>query len=196
MQLGRTATVSGNVGSYLYSTAGKGKIGVLLEFSGAANEDLVKALGMHIAAAHQKSMKQVRLEGIEIEWLPVDELFAKADVLTLHCPLTDQTKNLVNAARLSKMKPTAFLINTGRGALIDEAALAAALRDGRIAGAAMDVLSSEPPAAGNPLLSAPHCIITPHIAWASIEARRRLMAIAAENIRAFQLGQPVNVVNG
>ena len=154
------------------------------------------ALGMHIAAAHQKSMKQVRLEGIEIEWLPVDELFAKADVLTLHCPLTDQTKNLVNAARLSKMKPTAFLINTGRGALIDEAALAAALRDGRIAGAAMDVLSSEPPAAGNPLLSAPHCIITPHIAWASIEARRRLMAIAAENIRAFQLGQPVNVVNG
>ena len=152
------------------------------------------ALGMHIAAAYQNSMKEVRLEGIEIEWLPTDELFARSDVLTLHCPLTEETKNLVGAIRLAMMKPNAFLINTGRGGLIDENALANALRDGRIAGAAVDVLSTEPPALDNPLLGAPRCLITPHVAWASLEARRRLLSIAAENIRAYQLGQPVNVV--
>ncbi|MEX2214242.1 MAG: D-2-hydroxyacid dehydrogenase [Phycisphaeraceae bacterium] len=153
------------------------------------------ALGMHIAAAYQNSMKEVRLEGLEIEWLAVDELFAKSDVLTLHCPLTDETNHLVNAIRLAMMKSGAFLINTGRGGLIDESALANALRDGRIAGAGLDVLSTEPPAFDNPLLSAPRCLITPHVAWASLEARRRLLSIAAENIRAYQLGQPVNVVN-
>lgn len=154
------------------------------------------ALGMHIAAAHQRSMREVRLEGIEIEWLPADELFAKCDVITLHCPLTEATKNTVNAIRLAMMKPAAFLINTGRGGLIDEQALANALRDGRIAGAAVDVLSTEPPAADNPLLHAPRCIITPHVAWASLESRRRLMRIAADNLRAWQMGKPVNVVNG
>ncbi len=153
------------------------------------------ALGMRIAAAHQRSMRETRLEGIEIEWLPTDELFARADVLSLHCPLTETTKHTVSAIRLAMMKPAAFLINTGRGGLIDESALAHALRDGRIAGAALDVLSTEPPDANNPLLSAPRCIITPHVAWASVEARRRLMRIAADNIRAYQLGKPVNVVN-
>jgi glycerate dehydrogenase len=93
------------------------------------------------------------------------------------------------------MKPTAFLINTGRGPLIDEAALAAALRDGRIAGAGLDVLSAEPPARDNPLLTAPNCIITPHLAWATTAARRRLMKIAVENVAAFLRGQPENVVN-
>ncbi len=154
------------------------------------------ALGMRIAAAHQRSMRETRLEGIEIEWLPTDELFARADVVSLHCPLTDETLHTVNAIRLAMMKPNALLINTGRGKLIDEQALANALRDGRIAGAAVDVLSTEPPATDNPLLTAPRCIITPHIAWASVEARRRLMQIAADNIRAFQLGKPVNVVCG
>ena len=154
------------------------------------------ALGMHIAAAHQRSMREKRIEGIEIQWLPTDELFAKSDVVTLHCPLTDATKQMVNAKRLATMKSGAFLINTGRGGLIDEAALAQALREGKLAGAAVDVLSTEPPSADNPLLTAPRCIITPHVAWASVEARRRLMQIAAGNIRAFQLGKPVNVVNG
>ena len=154
------------------------------------------ALGMRIAAAHQRSMRETWLEGIEIEWLPTDELFARADVVSLHCPLTDATKHMVGAIRLAMMKPNALLINTGRGGLIDEQALANALRDQRIAGAAVDVLSTEPPAADNPLLTAPRCIITPHIAWASVEARRRLMQIAADNIRAFQMGRPVNVVNG
>jgi len=157
---------------------------------------IAAALGMHIAAAHQRSMREVRLEGIEIEWLPTDELFAKSDVLTLHCPLTDATKHIVAGKRLAMMKHSSFLINTGRGGLIDEPALAHALRDGRIAGAAVDVLSTEPPAADNPLLTAPRCLITPHIAWASLESRRRLMQTAAENVRAFQMGRAVNVVNG
>lgn len=153
------------------------------------------ALGMNIAAAHQRSMDRVSIPGVEVRWLTVDELFAQADVISLHCPLTDQTRHMVNAERLGRMKKTALLINTGRGPLIDEAALAEALQKGRIAGAGLDVLSAEPPPASNPLLGAPHCVITPHIAWASVEARRRLMQRAADNLRAFIAGQPTNVVN-
>lgn len=153
------------------------------------------ALGMNIAAAHQRSMANVTLPGVDIRWLPVDELFAVADVVTLHCPLTDATRHMVNAARLATMKPNAIIINTGRGPLIDEDALADALGRGRIGGAGLDVLSSEPPPAKNPLLTAPRCVITPHIAWASVEARRRLMSKAADNLRAFIAGKPVNVVN-
>lgn len=152
------------------------------------------AMGMKIAAAHQRSMKKIKLHGIDIDWLPVDELFTVADVVTLHCPLTDQTQHMVNATRLGSMKRSAMLINTGRGPLIDEAALANALREGTIAGAGVDVLSTEPPAADNPLLTAPNIIITPHNAWASREARQRLMDIACENLRAFIAGEPVNVV--
>ena len=153
------------------------------------------ALGMQIAAAHQSSMHEKKIHGIEIEWLASDDLFAKADVISLHCPLTDQTKDMVNAARLQAMKPTAFLINTGRGPLIDELALAQALKQGAIAGAGLDVLSQEPPAADNPLLGAPHCVITPHVAWASLDARRRLLQIAVDNVRAYLQGKPVNVVS-
>ncbi|HEX7010261.1 MAG TPA: D-2-hydroxyacid dehydrogenase [Phycisphaeraceae bacterium] len=153
------------------------------------------AMGMKIAAAHQSSMRQVDLPGIAIDWMPVDDLFAHADVITLHCPLTDQTRGLVNAQRLGRMKPTAYLINTGRGPLVDESALAEALAQGRLAGAGLDVLSTEPPPPDNPLLGAPRCVITPHIAWASYEARQRLMRIAADNIRAFLDGRAVNVVN-
>jgi glycerate dehydrogenase len=166
---------------------GMGSIGKRVAQIGAA-------FGMQILAAHQSSMNRVLLPGFDVEWLPVDDLFARADVVTLHCPLTEQTQGLANAKRIGRMKPTAYLINTGRGALVVEAALAAALSGGAIAGAALDVLSVEPPAENHPLLKAPRCIVTPHIAWATVEARRRLMQIAANNIKAFQMGNPLNVV--
>lgn len=153
------------------------------------------ALGMNIAAAHQRSMNQVAIPGVDVRWLATDDLFHEADVLTLHCPLTDQTKQLVNAARLATMKPTAILINTGRGSLVDEAALADALAEGRIASAGLDVLGTEPPSPNNPLLTAPRCLITPHVAWATTEARTRLMRMAADNLRSFLDGKPRNVVN-
>ncbi len=154
---------------------------------------IAQALNMNVAAAHQSSMSRVTLAGIR--WLPVDELFAQSDVVSLHCPLTEQTRMLVNAARLWSMKKTAYLINTGRGPLVDEPALARALREGALAGAGLDVLSLEPPRSDNPLLTAPRCVITPHIAWATREARVRLMRITADNLRSFLAGQPVNVVN-
>jgi glycerate dehydrogenase len=128
------------------------------------------------------------------ENIGLDDLFSRADVVSLHCPLTPQTRELVNAARLSRMKPTAFLINTGRGALVDEAALAEALNAGRIAGAGLDVLSQEPPTAENPLLTACNCIITPHIAWATRAARQRLMDITVGNVESFLAGRPQNLV--
>jgi len=126
----------------------------------------------------------------------LDEVFRLGDVVSLHCPLTDETAHLVDAGRLRLMKPTAFLINTSRGPLVDERALADALEAGAIAGAGLDVLGTEPPAADNPLASAPNCWITPHIAWATREARQRLMAVATENVAAFLAGRPQNVVNG
>ncbi|MEX0777455.1 MAG: D-2-hydroxyacid dehydrogenase [Phycisphaeraceae bacterium] len=163
---------------------------------------IAAALGMRIVAAQQRSMADVSLPGIDIQWLPHDELFAQADAVTLHCPLTEQTQGIVNAQRLASMKRTAYLINTGRGQLIDEAALADALHAGRIAGAGLDVLSVEPPAKradtarlASPLIGAPRCIITPHIAWATLQARRRLMSLAVDNVRAFLAGQPTHVVN-
>ena len=128
---------------------------------------------------------------------PVDleTLLRESDVVTLHCPLKDQNRNLINAARLALMKPTAFLLNTSRGQLIEEAALAATLNESRLAGAGLDVLSIEPPTPDNPLLTARNCFITPHLAWATRAARERLLRIAAENIRAFLAGEPQNVVN-
>jgi glycerate dehydrogenase len=128
-------------------------------------------------------------------FVELETLFRESDVVSLHCPLTPQTANLVNAPRLALMKPTAFVINTSRGPLVDEPALADALNSGRIAGAAVDVLSKEPPPADNPLLAAKNCIITPHLAWAARAARSRLMKIAVENVRAFLQGKPQNVVN-
>jgi glycerate dehydrogenase len=124
----------------------------------------------------------------------LDDLFARSDVVTLHCPLTPQTQQLVNAAQLARMKPGAFLINTGRGLLVDEAALADALNAGRIAGAGLDVLTQEPPTANNPLLTARNCIVTPHIAWATLAARQRLMDITVANVQAFLAGRPQNLV--
>jgi len=116
--------------------------------------------------------------------------------VSLHCPLTPETERLINARTLRLMKPGARLINTSRGGLIDEAALAQALNEGRLAGAGVDVLSTEPPALDNPLLCARNIVITPHCAWATRAARQRLLDITVANVKAFQAGRPVNVVNG
>ena len=131
----------------------------------------------------------------EVEFVTLDELLRQSDIVSLHCPLTPETKTLINAVRLALMKPTAFLLNTSRGPLIDEASLADALNSGRLAGAALDVLSAEPPTAANPLLTAKNSLITPHIGWASEAARKRLMKIAIGNLRSFIGGAPQNRVN-
>jgi glycerate dehydrogenase len=128
------------------------------------------------------------------ERVDLDTLFRESDVVSLHCPLTPENRGMVDARRLGLMKPTALLINTARGPLVNEADLAAALHAGTIAGAGLDVLSVEPPPATNPLLAAPNCVITPHVAWATRNARRRLVATAAENLAAFVAGRPQNVV--
>ncbi len=124
----------------------------------------------------------------------LNELFSTCDIVSLHCPLTEETREMVNSFRLSLMKQGSILINTSRGGLIDEKALEQALLDGKLLGAGLDVLSSEPPSPGNPLLKLRNCFITPHIAWATNEARARLMAIAVDNIRAWMNGKPVNNV--
>ena len=152
---------------------------------------IAHAMGMNIVA-HSRSRKDV---GVPVTWLEIDDLFAQADVISLNCPLTEQTANVANAARIASMKPGAMLINTSRGGLVDAAALAAALRAGDIAGAALDALDPEPPTADHPLLGAPNCIITPHLAWASVESRLRLMQTATDNVRAFLGNQSSNVVN-
>jgi len=128
-------------------------------------------------------------------WYEVDELLRQADVVSLHCPLLAQTQGIINARTLALMKPSAFLINASRGPLVIEQDLADALNNGRLAGAAVDVLSSEPPSPDNPLLRAKNCIVTPHIAWATKEARTRLLNTAVANVRAFLDGHPVNVVS-
>jgi glycerate dehydrogenase len=128
-------------------------------------------------------------------WCDTDELLSQSDVISLHCPLLPSTRGLINASSINKMKRSAFLINVARGPLIVEQDLADALNSGRIAGAAVDVLSTEPPAPDNPLLNAKNCIVTPHIAWATKEARTRLLNTAIANVRAFLDGNPVNVVS-
>ncbi len=125
----------------------------------------------------------------------LDEVLAKADIVSLHCPLTESNARMINSDSISKMKKGALLINTARGALVDEKAIADALNSARIAGAGLDVLSVEPPNADNPLLSAKNCIITPHIAWATSEARERLLSVTTANIEGFFRGNPINVVS-
>ena len=128
--------------------------------------------------------------------ITVDEAFELADYLTVHCPLTDQTRGMINADRLAKMKPTAYVINTARGAVADEHALRQALDEHIIAGAACDVLTVEPMREDDPLIGAENLTLTPHIAWASYEARVRLISLVASNLKSFQNGIPVNKVNG
>jgi glycerate dehydrogenase len=152
-----------------------------------------RAFGMRIVASGRPGSEPPK--NFDGEWLTVNELFATAHIVSLHCPLKPDTEQMVNAKLLQRMKPDAFLINTSRGGLIDESALAGALRAGTIAGAAVDVVSQEPITPDNPLLSAPNCLITPHIAWSSLAARRRLMHCTAENVAAFLAGRPINTVN-
>ncbi len=160
---------------------------------GMATARIALAFGMNVIAVTSKSQDAIP-EGIRSESL--DYVLDNADFISLHCPLTEATKNLIDAASIAKMKRSAILINTGRGPLVNEADMAAALKAGRIAAFGADVLSVEPPTADNPLLSAPNCYLTPHIAWATVEARRRLMAIATENVRQFVSGEVVkNKVN-
>jgi len=153
---------------------------------------LAHALGMRVIAS--SASRQDPPDDPGFAWRTVPELFAEADVISLHCALTAANARFVDAALLARVKPGALLLNTARGGLIDEAALADALRAGRLAGAAVDVLASEPPPADHPLLRAPNCVVTPHIAWASLPARRRLMAVTVENVRAFLAGAARNVV--
>ena len=148
---------------------------------GRAVARIARAFGMRVLV-HTRSPGQ---DENDLRFVSLDALFRTADIVTLHCPLDASTEHLVNAERLATMKPTALLINTGRGGLVDEAALADALARGDIAGAGLDVLGREPPASDNALTRAPNCTITPHIAWASAAARRRLIAVAARNVREF-----------
>jgi glycerate dehydrogenase len=151
---------------------------------------IAEAFGMHILVARHRDDLQS-----PYPTSGVDEVFRRADVLTLHCPLTPATKDIVNAERLALMKPTAFLVNTSRGPLIDEPALANALNTGQIAGAGLDVLSIEPPPLDHPLYRAKNCFITPHYAWATKAARQRLMDVSVKNLAAFFADSPQNVVS-
>ena len=156
-----------------------------------ATARIALAFGMEVVAFTSKQPDQLP-QGIRP--CTMDELFATSDVVSLHCPLTDATHHLVNATRLSIMKPTAILINTGRGPLVNEQDLANALKQGTIRAAGLDVLSQEPPQADNPLLALDNCLITPHIAWATAEARARLLDIAIDNLRHYLTGTPINNV--
>lgn len=160
---------------------------------GQAVARLADAFGMNVLA-HVRRPPPTPPRGVRL--VELDTLFAESDVVTLHCPLTADNKGLVNARRLAMMKRSAFLINTARGPLVNEADLAAALNAGQIAGAGLDVLAVEPPGADNPLLTAKHCYITPHFAWATGAARARLMDVAIQNLRAFLSEKPVNVISG
>lgn len=158
---------------------------------GQATARIAQAFGMEVCVVTSKEQSALPVGMKKIE---LDELFASCDVVSLHCPLTPTTKEMVNADRLKLMKPQAILINTGRGPLVNEQDLADALNEGRIAGAGLDVLSVEPSQKDNPLLGARNCFITPHIAWATKEARTRLMNIAVENLKAYQEGHIINNV--
>lgn len=169
------------------------KMGIVgLGHTGFATARIAIGFGMEVYAYTSKSHFQLPPE---IRKMELDELFRECDIVSLHCPLTADTRHLVNAGRLKLMKPTAILINTGRGPLIDEQALADALNEGILFAAGLDVLTQEPPQKENPLLTARNCYITPHIAWASAAARQRLMQITVDNVKAFLEGKPVNVVN-
>lgn len=161
--------------------------------TGTAAARIAQSFGMRVLAYSSKSAATLAALGID-KADSYEQLFRESDVLSLHCPLTEETHHLVNAERLSWMKPTSILINTGRGPLIDENSLADALNQGRIMGAGVDVLQEEPPRKGSPLIGARNCFITPHIAWATQAARSRLIKIAVANVKAFIEGKPQNVV--
>lgn len=155
--------------------------------------EIARALGMRILAADQ--VRPIAPTYDDFQWATINELLEAADAISLHCPLTPETQGIINARALARMKRTAFLINTSRGGLVIDQDLADALNENRLAGAGLDVLSIEPPPPDNPLLSAKNCIVTPHLAWGTREARERLMKTVAENLEAFVQGRPQNVVN-
>ena len=156
---------------------------------------IARALGMTVIASSRTRPAEDQFDD-GTEWAEVEGLFAQSDVVSLHCPQTHENAGFVNQRLLARMKPTALLINTARGGLVDEADLAAALAERTLAGAALDVVSAEPVDPSNALLWAPNVLLTPHMAWAAVEARRRLMRIAARNVASFLAGRPQNVVNG
>ena len=158
--------------------------------TGMATARIAQAFGMNVVAYTSKSELPKGMEKVSL-----DELFKSSDIISLHCPLTTETKGLVNDERLNMMKPSAILINTSRGPVVDESAVAEALNQDRIAAFGADVISIEPAKADNPLLHAKNCFLTPHIAWATKEARQRLIDICAENVKAFLKDKPQNVVN-
>lgn len=200
---GHTASVSGGSWqraedfSYMLTTQ-RELCGMTMGIVGLGNigmqvARIALAFGMRVMAYTSKSVSELP-QGIS-KADTMDDLFRCSDVLSLHCPLTPSTDRMVNERTISLMKPEAILINTGRGALVDEEALAKALREHRIMAAGVDVLQEEPPRHGSPLIGLENCHITPHIAWATLEARKRLMDIALDNVRAFIAGHPQNVVN-
>lgn len=154
---------------------------------------IAHALGMKIKAYDHNMNKGPK--DYPFTWISLKGLLEECDVVSLHCPLVDDTRGMINAQTLKRMKPASLLLNTSRGPLIDEQSLADALNNGGIAGAGLDVLSEEPPVSGSPLLSAKNCIVTPHIAWATKEARERLLSIAIENLQNWADGKPQNVVS-
>ena len=161
--------------------------------TGSATARIANSFGMKVFAYSSKSQDNLPEYVTKID--DIDELFKTCDVVSLHCPLTDNTKHLVNAERLNLMKETAIVINTGRGPLVNDQDLADALNSGKIYAAGVDVLTQEPPREGNPLIGARNCYITPHIAWATAAARKRLQQIALDNVLSFINGNPINVVN-
>lgn len=159
---------------------------------GQAVGKLAKAFGMHVLAYNRSQCDEGRAIA---DYVDLDTLFRESDFISLHCPQTAETVNLINRETIAQMKDGAMLINTARGGLVDESALVEALESGKLRGAAVDVVSQEPMKADNPLLATRKCIITPHIAWAPVESRQRLLDCVVENIRAFLAGKPQNVVN-
>ena len=159
---------------------------------GRAVGAIAKAFGMRVLAYNRSRCPEGEAIGCYVD---LDTLLTQSDVISLHCPLTPQTENMINAASIAKMKDGAILLNTARGPLVNEADLAAALAAGKLRGAAVDVISKEPMVAGNPLLTAPNCLITPHMAWAPVESRQRILDCTVRSIQAFLDGSPVNAVN-
>ena len=157
---------------------------------GAAVANIAKAFSMRVLA-----YSRTKKEADGVEFVSLDKLFAASDVISLHCPLTDETQHIIYRDSIAKMKDGVIILNTGRGPLICENALADALQSGKVFAAGLDVLSVEPPAANHPLTSLPNCFITPHLAWASKDSRIRLLNCAAENLRQYLAGTPINVVN-
>ena len=172
-----------------------GKTMGIIGFGNIGNKvaNIAASFGMNIIGNDQFKTDQSHRKNFR--WAEVNQLLEESDVVSIHCPLFPETKGLINKERLKMMKKSAFLLNTSRGPVIVEEDLAEALNNDRIAGAGIDVLSVEPPSKDNPLFSAKNCLITPHIAWATKEARTRLMDIAVNNLVAFNNGNPVNVVN-